>query len=69
MKKALYFQSEDSAGIPLRVVTEHKDGTVDLGDEAGRVLVTKCPVSSVKKAGHAVATAEEPAKEKAGGKR
>lgn len=44
---------------------ENKDGTVDLSDEAGNVLVTNCPLSDEPKVGHAVLIKDKkPAEEK-----
>jgi len=39
--KARYYQGDGS--VVLDVIKENKDGTLDLGDAEGRLIVGKCP--------------------------
>ena len=39
--KAKYYQEETT--VELHVLKENKDGTLDLGDADGRLIVGKCP--------------------------
>ncbi|MBK8037689.1 MAG: hypothetical protein IPK22_11220 [Verrucomicrobiaceae bacterium] len=50
---------------------ENKDGTFDLTNPMGELIVTSCPASDEPKVGHVVLTKEKPAKDeksKDGGK-
>lgn len=42
---------------------ENKDGTFDLTDPLGNLIVTSCPASDVPKVGHVVLIKEKPAKD------
>ncbi len=61
MKPARYYPDPDLKQFsPLNVVKTHEDGTVDLADGKGTLIVTSCPVSDSPKVGHAVLV-EDPA--------
>lgn len=60
MKNARYYpDTSPKVFTPVKVVKTHEDGTVDLADGKGSVIVTSCPVSSSPQVGHAVLTDEE----------
>lgn len=64
MQKAKYVQGDEEADnyVLLHVISENKDGTLNLGDAEGTVLVSKCPkVPDGQKAkpGQAIVSKEE----------
>lgn len=60
--KAIYYQ-DDKTKITLDVLTDHKNGTVDLGREK-EVLVSKCRVSDKAEPGAATLATEAVASDK-----
>ena len=44
--KAIYMNPEGLQDVLLFVLRENRDGTVDLGDQDGRLLLGKCPIAT-----------------------
>ncbi len=64
MQKAKYYQGDGEADnyVLLNVIRENKEGTVDLGNAVGDVLVSKCPIApdgKVAKPGQAIVIKDE----------
>lgn len=64
MKAARYYpDSNPKIFSPLNVKTENDDGTVDLVNGKGVLVVGSCPVSDEPKEGHCVILKEEAPKD------
>ena len=59
MKAAKYSPGFGREGWIVKVLKENPDGTVDLGDATGKLLVGSCPVSTEPITGHCVLTGDE----------
>lgn len=51
MKTATYHQPEGEGNRSFAILADHGDGTVDLGHEAGKPVVTRCRVTSEREIG------------------